>query len=56
MPDADAVLKAIERYMETGDGLPVVPPTAASVAAMVAASGLGQDESLGQLPPRLAEV
>ena len=50
------MLAAIERYMEGGDGLPVVPPTSASVAAMVAASGRRQEEELGKLPPRLAPV
>jgi hypothetical protein len=56
MADAEQVLKAIERYMESGDGLPVVPPTASSVSAMVDGSGLRQDTLLGQLPPRLANV
>jgi hypothetical protein len=55
-PTAEDVLKAMERYMEAGDGLPVVPPTASSVTAMVAASGLPQDARLGQLPPRLSDV
>jgi hypothetical protein len=50
------LLAAIERYMEAGDGLPVVPPTSSSVAAMVAASGLAQETELGKLPPRLAPV
>ncbi len=53
---AEDALKAMERYMESGDGLPVVPPTSSSVAAMVEASGLGQDAVLGQLPPRLTDV
>src|SRR6266540_3271887 len=56
MPDAEQVLKAIERYMDSGDGLPVVPPTGSAVAAMVEASGLPQDAVLGQLPPRLLNV
>jgi hypothetical protein len=55
-PTAEDVLNAIERYMDSGDGLPVVPPTARSVAAMVEGSGLAQDEVLGQLPPRLGDV
>jgi hypothetical protein len=50
------MLAAIERYMEAGDGLPVVPPTSSSVAAMVAASGLAPETELGKLPPRLAPV
>ncbi|MDE3077906.1 MAG: hypothetical protein KGJ86_20985, partial [Chloroflexota bacterium] len=54
--EASKVLAAIERYMEAGDGLPVVPPTAGSVAAMVEASGLSQESVLGALPPRLANV
>jgi hypothetical protein len=35
------------------DGLPVTPPTLASVAAMVAASGRAADETIGPIPPRM---
>ena len=35
------------------DGLPVTPPTAYSVAAMVAASGRGAHETIGPIPPRM---
>jgi hypothetical protein len=34
------------------DGLPVVPPTPASVAAMIRAAGRAPDASLGAIPPR----
>ena len=33
------------------DGLPVLPPTAAAVDAMIAGSGLEKDEILGVIPP-----
>lgn len=35
------------------DGLPVTPPTADSVAAMVAASGRDAHETIGPIPPRM---
>ena len=35
------------------DGLPVTPPTAESVAAMVAASGRAAAETIGPIPPRM---
>lgn len=53
---ADKILAAVERYMDSGDGLPVVPPTSASVAAMVEASHLAAETALGALPPKLANV
>jgi hypothetical protein len=44
----------IEAYYEAGwtDGLPVVPPTDASVEAMLAAGGLRGDEIIGEIPGR----
>ncbi|TMQ14246.1 MAG: thioredoxin, partial [Candidatus Rokuibacteriota bacterium] len=44
----------IEAYYEAGwtDGLPVVPPTDASVEAMLAAAGLRGDEVIGEIPGR----
>jgi hypothetical protein len=44
----------IEAYFERGwtDGLPVVPPTEKSVAAMLAGAGLRGDEVLGEIPGR----
>lgn len=54
--EASKIFAAIERYMESGDGLPVVPPTAALVGAMVEASGLSPETELGRLPPRLAPL
>ena len=38
------------------DGLPVVPPTAEKVAAMIAAGGRDGAESLGRMPPRMREA
>ena len=48
----------IEAYYEAGwtDGLPVVPPSDASVAAMLAAAGLHGHEVLGEIPGRNVEV
>src|SRR5258708_13538713 len=44
----------IEAYYEAGwtDGLPVVPPSDASIAAMLAAAGLDGHEELGAIPGR----
>jgi hypothetical protein len=38
------------------DGLPVVPPTAARVAAAIAASGRSRDELIGLVAPRLGRA
>src|SRR5258707_4348988 len=48
----------IEAYYEAGwtDGLPVVPPSDASIAAMLAAAGLDGHEELGAIPGRNAIV
>src|SRR5260370_14671838 len=48
----------IEEYYEAGwaDGLPVVPPSDASIAAMLAAAGLDGHEELGAIPGRNAIV
>ena len=44
----------IEAYFERGwtDGLPVVPPTEKSIAAMLAGGGLGGDETIGEIAER----
>jgi hypothetical protein len=44
----------IEAYYEAGwtDGLPVVPPSTASIDAMLAAGGLRGDEIIGEIPGR----
>jgi len=57
MPETSAEPEArvlIEAYYDAGwtDGLPVVPPTDASVAAMLAAAGLRGHEVLGEIPGR----
>jgi hypothetical protein len=51
---ADDPAELIEAYFERGwtDGLPVVPPTEASVAAMLAGAGLKGDEVFGEIPGR----
>jgi hypothetical protein len=48
----------IEAYYDAGwtDGLPVVPPSDASIAAMLAAAGLSGHEVLGEIPGRNIEV
>ena len=48
----------IEAYHDAGwtDGLPVVPPSDASVAAMLAGAGLRGDEVVGEIPGRNAMV
>lgn len=48
----------IEAYYDAGwtDGLPVVPPSDASIAAMLAAAGLQGHEVLGEIPGRNVEV
>jgi hypothetical protein len=48
----------IEAYYEAGwtDGLPVVPPSDRSIAAMLAAAGLRGHERLGEIPGRNLEV
>lgn len=54
----NAVLQFIERSMDApfSDGLPVVPPTGAAVAAFVAASGMAADRFLGEFRPRQSRV
>jgi hypothetical protein len=47
-------VEIVNRYMNDGftDGLPIIPPYAEGVAAMVEASGRPADEVLGNMPPR----
>lgn len=56
--EADEVFATIERHLESesSDGLPVVPPTVRSVAAMIEGTGLPSEAVLGHLAPRLANV
>ena len=53
--DAQAL---IELYYDKGwtDGLPVVPPSEASVGAMLAGAGLHGDEVIGEIPDRNVRV
>jgi hypothetical protein len=48
----------IEAYFDAGwtDGLPVVPPTDASIAAMLAGAALGGHEVIGEIPSRNTSV
>lgn len=54
----DEVRGLIERYLESDltDGLPVVPPTADSVRAMLDGTGLDPGTVLGTIPPSLREI
>jgi hypothetical protein len=57
MPETDAGVEPhalIEAYYDAGwtDGLPVVPPTDATVSAMLAGAGLEGHEVLGEMPGR----
>jgi hypothetical protein len=57
MPETDAAVEPhvlIEAYYDAGwtDGLPVVPPTEATVAAMLAGAGLKGHEILGEIAGR----
>ena len=56
---ADASPEALYDLFEArgwGDGLPLVPPTAARVDAMLDASGADPDEVIGVLPPRMGNA
>ena len=52
--EADDAFEAMEAFFERGwtDGLPVVPPTPARVAAMLDAAGLAPDTVIGRVPTR----
>jgi hypothetical protein len=54
----DSAQDAIEFCYEQGwsDGLPVVPPTAAKVQAMLDAAGLQADQELGYIPERRVSI
>ena len=55
---APDVATLIEAYYDAGwtDGLPVMPPTEASIAAMLAGAGLRGDEVVGEIAGRNAVV
>ena len=55
---AEAAADWTEYYYSRGwsDGLPLVPPTAASVGAMLAAGGFSGDETLGEMMERQASA
>jgi len=55
---ADDPEAIFERFISEGwtDGLPIVPPTAARVAEMLAYSDLAPGASLGAMPPRWGEA
>jgi len=56
--DAHDPAELIEAYYERGwtDGLPVVPPTDASIARMLAAGGLAGDALIGEITERGVQV
>ncbi len=54
--DSDEEINEYFRAHRWSDGLPIVPPTEARVAAMVAASKRPADSSLGKLPPAWEEA
>lgn len=53
-PDPDDAIALVEAYYARGwtDGLPVVPPSEAAIAAMLAATGLGAGDVIGEIPGR----
>jgi hypothetical protein len=53
-PDDDPIEVLFARGVT--DGLPAVPPTAARVAAAVAASGRARDELVAEMPPRFGRA
>ncbi|MGE0539055.1 MAG: hypothetical protein AB7R89_02630 [Dehalococcoidia bacterium] len=54
----DSFVEINDTFYERGwtDGLPIVPPTEAAVAAMLAGSGRDRDEVVGILAPRQGEA
>jgi hypothetical protein len=56
--DLDEIERLIEAYFERGwtDGLPVVPPTDKSIAAMLAGAGLEGGEVIGEIAGRNVRV
>jgi hypothetical protein len=57
-PDPADAITLIEAYYERGwtDGLPVVPPSAAAIAALLEATGLEASAVIGQIPGRNTAV
>ncbi len=55
---AELMGKAYEHAYDQGwtDGLPIIPATAESVKAFVAASGRGAEEIIAVLPPRKGQA
>jgi hypothetical protein len=53
-PDPDHAIALVEAYYERNwtDGLPVVPPSKAAVAATLAAGGFAGPEVIGEIPDR----
>lgn len=56
LPDSPEALLAAFCERQWGDGLPIVPPTAERVEAVLAAAGADPAESLGPLPPLWGEA
>ena len=57
-PDPEDAITLIEAYYERGwtDGLPVVPPSAAAIAAVLDATGLEASAVIGEIPGRNTAV
>jgi hypothetical protein len=57
-PDPDDAIALVEAYYERGwtDGLPVVPPSDAAVAAMLEAGAFAGPEVIGEIPGRNTRV
>ena len=55
---SDELAEINQGFLELGlsDGLPIIPPTGARVAAMVAGSGRGGGETIGRIPPTWGEA
>ena len=55
---ADELWEANELFYRQGwtDGLPIIPPTRARVARMVAGCGRAADELVGKIPPKWGEA
>jgi len=51
-------IELIELYYQRGwtDGLPVIPPSEASVNAMLSQMGLGKDDVVGEIPARNVRI
>jgi hypothetical protein len=58
MSDVQDAIELIEQYFLRGwtDGLPVIPPSGDSVATMLSAAGLSEDQVVGEIPARNVKI